>query len=235
MERCIKEKTFSLNSTSLVLPEMSQLWSSSMASVTYGYCHTLTLPYEIGPDSFNGGYVILYPHLNYRVFIHDPKFYHSVANPLALPRIWLEYRNQNKVPGYYEFVFITVTEHLLLNREEQPCEEEEEYNFLDCVKTSQAKRVGCRPFWDSWSPKDIPVCETVEQLQEHERLDWDLGVSSQKMLVNSTGCNIPCKYKVESARYKVHGTGTRYKVLGAMYKEYWSYDRPSFFYFQPTS
>ena len=199
----MKEKTFSLNSTSLVLPEMSQMWSSSMASVMYGYCHTFTHPHKIGSDSFNdgGGIFILYPHLNYRVFIHDPKFYHSVANPLALPRIWLEYRiNQTNVPGFYELVFITVTEHHLLNREEEPCEEEEEYNFLDCVKTSQARRVGCRPFWDSWSPTDIPLCGTVEQLQEHERLDWEHGVSSQKILVNSTGCNIPCKYKVKGTR-----------------------------------
>lgn len=195
MERCIKEKTFSLNSSTMVPTEMFPRWSSAMANVIYGFCHTFSYPYKVGTEF--GGLFSLFPHLNYRVFLHDPKFYHGGANPLAFPRIWLEYkRDKNNIPGYYEMIFITVTEHHLLNRPEEPCEEEEEYNFLECVKTSQARRVGCRAPWDSWSPPDIPLCQTMEELKEHEDQDWSQGTSSQKMIVHSSGCNIPCHYKV---------------------------------------
>ena len=71
----------------------------------------------------------------------------------------------------YEYNEITVTQHHLLNRPEQPCEEEEDYDFLQCVKTSQARRVGCRPPWDIWSPPTIPLCQTMDQLQQYEELD----------------------------------------------------------------
>ena len=93
--------------------------------------------------------------------------------------------------------YISVTEHHLLNRPEQPCEVKEDYDFLECVKSSQAKSVGCRPPWDIWSPESIPLCQTVVQLQQHERLDWlDINYE-QKMIINNTGCLVPCKYKVE--------------------------------------
>ena len=62
--------------------------------------------------------------------------------------IWHEYSKLSDIYRYY----ISVTEHHLLNRPEQPCEEKEDYDFLECVKTSQARMVGCRPPWDIWSP-----------------------------------------------------------------------------------
>ena len=85
---------------------------------------------------------------------------------------------------------------VLFNREEQPCQEDEEYDFLECVKTSQARRVGCRPVWDVWSPLDIPLCQTMEKLQEHEMLDFNYFYIEKKMIAKNTGCKVPCKYKV---------------------------------------
>ena len=60
---------------------------------------------------------------------------------------------------------------------------------------SQARRVGCRPPWDSWSPRDIQLCQTVEQLQQHETLDWGDVNLEQKLVVNNTGCQLPCHYR----------------------------------------
>ena len=91
------------------------------------------------------------PNINYRIIFHDPKFYHMVSNTFTFPRIWLEYKvGLNMKSDYYDWYYISVTEHHLLNRPEQPCEEEEDYDFLECVKTSQARMVGCRPPWDIW-------------------------------------------------------------------------------------
>ena len=192
------ENTIPLNSTIRhnSLPE--SLWRSYMATVFTGMCHTFTSNQKMTADqkrSFNQTVFNLDPQLNYRIIIHDPKFHHILFKHGIFPRIWLEYKTgQNMEAGNYEFSEITVIEHHLLNRPEQPCEEEEDYDFLQCVKTSQARRVGCRPPWDSWSPHTIPLCQTMEQLQHYEMLEssyYDL-----EMILTTTGCKVPCHYKV---------------------------------------
>ena len=147
----------------------------------------------------------LNPELSYRIIIHDPSFYHIVERGEIFPRIWLEYKaSRDMQAGHYEGYFLSVTEHHLLNRPEQPCEEEEDYDFLACVKTSQARRVGCRPPWDSWSPHTIPLCQTMEQLDQHEKLDMTFFYTRQKKIVKDFGCRIPCTYKVcEALEYQL--------------------------------
>ena len=133
--------------------------------------------------------------------IHDPKFYHIVIKNTVFPRILLNYKaGQNMEAGTFDAYQITVTENHLLNRPEQPCEEEEDYDFLECVKTSQARMVGCRPPWDIWSPPTIPLCQTVDQLQQYEILDLFFANVEQKIILNYTGCEFPCKYKVSVRR-----------------------------------
>ena len=173
-----------------------------MATIPFGLCHTFTYENKKATDVERIPFP-LDPTMNYRIIIHDPKFYHVLPRSL-FPRIFLQYTTeQNMKEGYYETYEISVTEHLLLNRPEQPCEEEEEdYNFLECVKTSQARMVGCRPPWDIWSPPTIPLCQTMDQLQQYENIDIDLlGITKQKAFVRRTGCNLPCNYKVSEVLF----------------------------------
>ena len=193
---CIRENTFSLSSS---LPHSKlnlSFWSSYMASMYLGMCHTFTYKNKENTDESTQLF-ILDPTLNYRIFIHDPKFYHLLIKSL-FPRILLQYKKgKNIEAGTYDFYEISVTEHNLLNRPEQPCEEEEDYDFLQCVKTSQARMVGCRPPWDIWSPHTIPLCQTVDQLKDYEDNDWGLFMMKRKKkFLERTGCKIPCKYKV---------------------------------------
>ena len=81
---------------------------------------------------------------------------------------------------------------------------------MTCVKTSQAKKVGCRPPWDIWSPTYIPVCDSLAKNIEHEKLDWEFISVEQKVVINSTNCLIPCKYK----EYKVVGEA-KYGYFGS--------------------
>ena len=172
----------------------SSLWSSDMANIFFGLCHTFSNREKI-LTGVEGGRFFLEPKIAYKVFLHDPQFYHVLPNTLAFPRIMLNYRADQR-PGYFNYYYITVTQHHLLNRQEQPCEEKEDYNFLECVKTSQARSVGCRPPWDSWSPHTIPLCETLDQLQDYEWLDAYYMMFERKQIVNQSGCLIPCRYKV---------------------------------------
>ena len=202
----MRENTLALNSTIKQEVMEEALWSSYMASVLYGMCHTFLFPRKVEANqltttTIQSSVFFLDPSLNYRIIIHDPKFYHILTKFGIFPRIWLEYKTgQNMEAGNYEFSEITVIEHHLLNRPEQPCEEEEDYDFLQCVKTSQARMVGCRPPWDIWSPHTIPLCQTMEQLQEYEKIDTKLFSIKRKVkFLSKTGCKIPCSYKVSVA------------------------------------
>ena len=74
----------------------------------------------------------------WEINIFDPKFYQILVKSGIFPRIWLDYKSgENMMPGHYDHYEISVTEHHLLNRPEQPCEEKEDYDFLECVKTSE--------------------------------------------------------------------------------------------------
>ena len=173
----------------------TSLWRSDMASIYYGMCHTFRNPEKVDTDS-SAGRFFLEPNITYKVLLHDPQFYLILINSLTFPRIWLDYKaGQNmQRAGYFTFFYISVTEHHLLNRPEKPCEEEEDYDFLECVKTSQARMMGCRPPWDIWSPHSIPPCQTVDQLDQYEKLDMTL--YDLEMILTKTGCRIPCNYKV---------------------------------------
>ena len=112
--------------------------------------------------------------------------------------MFVQYKaEQDMKLGYYESYSITITEHQLLNRPEQPCEEAEDYDLLGCLKTSQARRVGCRPPWDIWSPPTIPLCQTMDQLQQYEKMDMSLFKMKRKNeFLRITDCKVPCNYKV---------------------------------------
>merc|ERR1711978_358155 len=105
------------------------LWSSNMVTTPFGLCHTFKYPGNIGADFYEDSFIfLLSTELNYRIIVHDPLFYHVIFNSLIFPRIWLEYKmDENLKPQQYELVSISVTQHHLLNRPEQPCEEEEDY------------------------------------------------------------------------------------------------------------
>ena len=199
MEECIRENTFPFNVKQNVMN--SSLWSSIMSVVYAGLCHTFDYPEPLSGDINRDSFLFyLDPNISYRIIVHDPKFHLLVTNSIAFPRIRLEYK-AGKDPhfkaGHYQQCGILLTQHHLLNRQEQPCEEEEDYDFLKCVKTSQARMVGCRPPWDIWSPPTIPLCQTMDQLQQHEKVDYTyMSNGEQQIIVNRTDCKIPCKFKV---------------------------------------
>ena len=70
-----------------------------------------------------------------------------------------------------------------------------------------ATKIGCRPPWDTWSPDTIPVCHTLEQLQQHETMDWGLYTHEKKVVKNNTGCLIPCTYR-EYKQVGIHREGS---------------------------
>ena len=99
-------------------------WKPNFGSPHLGMCHTLSLPTKLKADMMADGLMFqLDPSLSYKVIIHDPKYFLMASNPLVFPRIWREYKAQDLQPQKYEWVYIALTEHRLLNRPDQPCED----------------------------------------------------------------------------------------------------------------
>ena len=202
---CIQQKTFSINDTVIsafhdltnpVSVMNEKYWTRNFGCPFLGMCHTFIFPTKLKADMLEDGVIFqLNPELSYKVIIHDPKYYLMASNPLVFPRIWREYKAQDIEPNKFEWLYISETDHKLLNRPEQPCEENPSYDYITCVKNSQARDVGCRPAWDHWSDPSIPVCTNMEDLVQHEALDWGIYNFEQKIVENKTGCKVPCKYK----------------------------------------
>ena len=70
-----------------------------------------------------------------------------------------------------------------------------DYDFHACVRTNIAKSVGCRPPWDSLSPKFLNVCQNLSQFDKIESYEYLIMWNDQNKVINVTGCLIPCQYK----------------------------------------
>ena len=202
---CIRSRTFSLNDTiktafydltSLKSLKVEKFWRENFGSPYLGMCHTFHATIKLKADMMKDGLIFqLDPELSYKIYIHDPKYYLMAANPLVYPRIFRDYKAKDLYANRLEWLYISVTEQRKLNRPDQPCEEDPEYDYIACVKTAQAKEVGCRPGWEDWSDKTIPLCTTEEERSQHEILDWKTFNGEQKTLENRTGCMTPCRFK----------------------------------------
>ena len=125
----------------------------------------------------------------YVVMIHDPDYFLINGNPGTTPRI-LQVIDGSSSQHFY----IKTIHNTFINREGQPCESSESYSFTACMKSSVSRLVGCRMEWDRWSPADIPVCDTVEQILRFEDEYSAIELWDKRNISNYTGCLIPCRY-----------------------------------------
>ena len=84
-------------------------------------------------------------HLFNQTFLQ--KFFIINDNQWGIPATRIKVVANETVDSYYR---ISVTEHIELNLPNDPCEENQNYDFRVCVKESLAAKIGCRPSWDRW-------------------------------------------------------------------------------------
>ena len=126
-------------------------------------------------------------------FVHDIDFYMVSTNRLGATKAFWEFNGNTMQTHYHE---ITLVKHKRLNLDRQPCEEEKNYRFLDCVKESFTQQVGCRLPWDKTSKQEYrDVCTKREQFQQFETLIEASTIDEINKLKKITGCLTPCSYK----------------------------------------
>ena len=192
-------------------------WNKTVHTVFLGMCHTFQFPGKVGSQAYMNSFVFaLDPNLSYQIYLHDPKYYYIVINPTVSPRLYFDlkvmgmyiqftnhqifysvfFKPQIMEPGKYILHYFSVTQHELLHDPSEPtCNPDPHYVFISCIKSHFAKKVGCKPPWDSWSPDSFPVCNSLEQLSMHENLDFLYLQYDKVTLLNESGCFVPCNFK----------------------------------------
>ena len=102
--------------------------------------------------------------LMYNVFIHDPTFYLHSLTPSAVPQIKIKKKPSHETRNF-DLIYITMTQHIKINRPGFPCNESQDYQFRTCVKQSVSHKIGCRMEWDDDSDTTWPLCTSIEQLR----------------------------------------------------------------------
>ena len=60
---------------------------------------------------------------------------------------------------------ITLTEVEELNVPDDPCNEDPDYDYRNCIKESFLRKVGCTTKWDNIKHKDLPLCGNHTQFR----------------------------------------------------------------------
>jgi hypothetical protein len=215
LKACVRNDTFSLNETVnyvQILTNHGKLnntlnmstWTSSMGLFLLGLCHTLVYTEPVDRHSW----ILINLVKKYEVILHDPTFYLQKSDNLFIPYVSLE-----KTGGFsYNIITSQLTR---MNRPGKfECNSNADYNFNTCIHHSLAAMVGCQFPWDGKGALDsMQRCNTTTAVQEYEKINQKLYMSSKEEVAELTGCQVPCWYQ----DYSIVGAPTQYPYDGEAY------------------
>ena len=133
--------------------------------------------------------IYLKPEQNYSLFIHDPDLFPFTPSPDTNPRIFI-----NMDDSRSQQILIKAVYTQKMNKANYPCISDKSYSFTTCVANSVSAKVGCRLELDNLSSLEFPECTTVGEIIEIAGIYERLSVMMESVLVNYTGCYLPCNY-----------------------------------------
>ena len=136
-----------------------------------GKCHKINYPGTLGSKmETNILWFELNSNLIYDITVNDPNFYLITLNPAVIPGFQLR-KQITQESKQFDITFISVTQHIKLNRPGKPCNDSKEYSFSICVKESVSRTIGCRVEWDMDSDLSWPLCNSMEQIRLTKNID----------------------------------------------------------------
>ena len=142
-----------------------QNWIEDYSHTYFGRIHTLVDTIELKSTSYLKGDSIRIDLKNqsdeesygYELYFHDPKyFYLNLNSDPGFPRVRKEVYPE-LLPYYYPITLTEVVE--LPDMPEDPCNDDPDYNFKECIKEYKIKKVGCRTKWDN---SKYPLCTRMK-------------------------------------------------------------------------
>ena len=131
------------------------LWHEDIGLASNGKVFTWNPQRTITRDWNELIFLSLKRNFKFFIFVHDINFYSMSTSPRGSTQAFWEF-NGNTTKNHYRE--IALVKHKRLNLDHQPCEETEDYIFLDCVKEGLAQQVGCRLPWDKKTNQEREVC-----------------------------------------------------------------------------
>ena len=201
---CVNDKTYTFDEAvknvfvGVVQPEdlmNTTYWSKYMTVTGLGKCQVLKYEKPLGMDAERDSlFLYLNPDLNYYVFFHDTKYFLTTNNLLTIPQIMIR-KMGSQASKSFDYYPLSVTKRKNINRPSQPCVEDVNYDFTDCIIESVAAKIGCKYPWDTRAHSQVPVCTDVGKITTQEEIFYKIGYSGRKNLINITGCQPPCSYR----------------------------------------
>ena len=103
----------------------------------------------------------------------------------------IELQLNNEIWGSF-----TLSQIKKLNKASEPCEEEEKYSFTECMMEFVVRETGCYlELGQTFSSANYPVCTTVQQIVNMEKLLHRISKLSWTKLTKISGCYGKCQYK----------------------------------------
>ena len=146
----------------------------------------------MGFSRFNGGAFRLQRNIDYKVYVHDTKYFIFNTLPEVVPGITYTFKAPSTKMA---MLYINMVEHIDLNRPESKCNEDLEYDFQLCVKNSLTQKVGCHMPWNQDNSSLTTPCNNTEDLFNLGDKYLSLKNHYMSKIVESTGCLKPCRYK----------------------------------------
>ena len=159
--------------------------------------------------------ITLNNNLTYEIFIMDPKAQIFSSTPSIIPRSTLKLSNGSSTitevyfkVEFLEYVIILnadnnfqVIKHEKLNRPDNPCEPDPDYNLGHCVEKSIMRKIGCQLPWRRVNIDGMPICDNSTMLNNYDYSYWwavDWGIDN---LIKLTKCLMPCSFMEYKVQY----------------------------------
>ena len=133
-------------------------WEEDYLHTYAGRIYTLELPIQLDPTSLTHNFfrIGLKRDFKYDLYIHDPKNFYLTVNPEPGFPYVKKVVDPDNLPYYYRLGMTEVEE---LNVPDDPCNEDPDFNYNQCIKEYISKRVGCRTKWEINS---FPLCTNID-------------------------------------------------------------------------
>ena len=171
---CIEENTYDLfeisQGVNIGLGGSSKMvknqWIEDFTYSFMGRTYTLNITKKLRYDSMEDSVlrIGLEPNVEYKIliFAHDPNFLYATANPESEAPSAGRMVRPVEPSRYYPFALTEVEE---LDVPKDPCNNDPNYNFGNCVKESFSRKAGCKTKWDNFGNTDLELCTTVQQFR----------------------------------------------------------------------
>ena len=88
-----------------------------------------------------------------------------------------------------------------MNRPDNPCNPDPDYNLGHCVDKYVMRRIGCQPPWRRVNIEGLPICDNGTMLYKYDYSYWWAVDSGRDMLRKLTKCLMPCSFMEYKVSY----------------------------------